>query len=111
MLKVNLSRKCKVQRLTDTLAQVDEYYVGENRKSIPSSIDYDVAPVPELARMAHARLGQLLLVHLRLIPLGFRDNMFLNHLTSIKDEYIVDNPLLAVALSPSEDNEVLAKLR
>jgi len=48
--------------------QVDEYHIRENLETIPSSVDNYLGSVPELTRVTHARLWQLVLVDFWLAP-------------------------------------------
>ena len=53
----------------DALFEIDEDHVREDLEAIPAAIDDDLRPVPELARVAHSRLGQFVFVHFRLEPM------------------------------------------
>ena len=92
-------------QLVHAFPEVNVYHIGKHREPVPASVYDDVAPVPELARVAHAWLGQLVLINLGLVPLGFLYRHELDRLrTSIEDEYVIHNSLFPVALAPSEDD-------
>ena len=88
--------------LFHALLQINEDHVGEYLKSVPATIDDNLRSIPQLAAMAHARLGQLVLVDLGLEPLL---------LFCVEDKQVVYDALATVAFSSTKYNEVLAELR
>ena len=52
----------------NALLEVDENDVREHLESVPATVDDDLTPVPNLTGVAHARLGQLVLVNFWLRP-------------------------------------------
>lgn len=90
-----------VKLLTNSFLQVDEYHIGKDLESVPSSIYDDARAVPELTAVAHSRLGQFEFVYFWLKPIVF---------LSIENKDIVDYSLFAVALSAPKNDKVLAEL-
>ena len=60
---------------------------------VPTTVDNDGGPIPELAGVAHAWLGQL-----DLVDFGLKPKVFF----SVEDEDIIDNSLFPIAFSPPE---------
>ena len=56
------------RQLFYSLLQVYKYHIWEYLETIPAAVDYYLWSVPQLARVAHPRLRQLVLVHFRLEP-------------------------------------------
>ena len=88
-------------KFVNAFFQIYEDNIRQNLKSIPSSINYDLWPVPKLAWMAHPWLRQFMLVNLRLKPML---------LFSIENEDIINNSFFAIAFSASEYKQELAEL-
>lgn len=84
------------------LLEVNENNIRKNLESIPPSINDNLTAIPNLTRVAHSWLRQLVLVHLWLRPCL---------LFSIKYKDIINYPLLSISFSSSEYNQILAKLR
>ena len=47
----------------NTFLQVNEYDIGKNLESVPSSIDNDLRSIPNLTRVTHSWLRKFVLVH------------------------------------------------
>ena len=88
-------------QLLDTLFEVNKNDIREYLEAIPASVDNNLAPIPDLARVAHPRLGQLVLVDLGLGP-----GLFLG----VENENVIYYSLFAVAFPSPENYEVLAEL-
>ena len=86
----------------DALLQVYKNHVRQHLEAIPATVDYYLATVPNLGTVAHARLRKFVLVYFWLEP---------GVLLGVKDEDIVDDALLTVALAATEYYQVLTKLR
>ena len=99
-------------QLFNTFLEVDEDDIGEHLETVPASIDDNLAAVPHLTRMAHSWLRQLMLVHFWLRPsLFLYTHQSINFiLTGIKNEDVIYYAFFAIALSSSEDNEILTEL-
>ena len=100
-------------QLINSLFEVNKNNVWENLEAIPTSVDDNLTAVPDLTRVAHPWLRQLVLINFWLRPcLLFYRYAFnaLMLLTGIKDKYVVYDSLLTVTLSASEYDQVLAEL-
>lgn len=56
-------------KLVHSLLEINEDDVGEHLESVPPAVNDDLAAIPDLTRVAHSGLGQLLLVDLWLGPI------------------------------------------
>lgn len=89
-------------QFVDALFEIDEDHIRKDLESVPAAVNDNLAAVPDLTGVAHARLRKLILVDLGLEP---------RVLLGVENEDVVYYALLAVALSSAKNDEILTKLR